>query len=185
MLTAVTRSDWLLDHELGVLEVLPEGGLLGAFRGLHLGDGLEVGEDPVADPRQHGVRAELAEVGPAQLLLIGAEDALEGPAGAGGALLVAGLRDVEQAREHQEGDLLDDGERIGDAAGPEIGPELVDSAFQLACDHFCGCSLDACSMRVVIDPIPRVLPRLVRHSPSGRVPACSSEVSSGRRRGCP
>ena len=41
------------------------------------------------------------------------------------------LGDVEQPREHQERDLLDDRQRVGDAAGPELFPELVDVALQL------------------------------------------------------
>jgi hypothetical protein len=44
-------------------------------------------------------------------------------AGAAGQLLEAGFVDVQQAREHQEGNLLDNGERVGDAAGPEFRPE--------------------------------------------------------------
>ena len=125
----------LLDHQLGVLEVLLEGGLLRTLGGIHLDDGLEVREDLVAHQRQHVVGAELAEVRPAQVLLVIGKDALEGLFGAGGALLVARLGDVEQAREHQERDLFDDGQRVSDAAGPELGPELVDAAFQFAGDH--------------------------------------------------
>ena len=40
------------------------------------------------------------------------------------------LGDVEQPGEHQERNLLDDRERVGDAPGPELGPELVDLVAQ-------------------------------------------------------
>jgi hypothetical protein len=38
------------------------------------------------------------------------------------------LLHIQQTAVHQEGDLLDDGERVGDATGPEIGPKAVDAA---------------------------------------------------------
>ena len=78
MLTAETSRRRLLDHQLGVLHVLGEGGLLCALGGIHLDDGLEVREDLVAHERQHLVGAELPEVRPAQVLLVIGEDALEG-----------------------------------------------------------------------------------------------------------
>jgi len=52
---------------------------------------------------------------------------LAGPIGIGLLLLV---QLVEPFHEQQVGDLLNGGERIGDAAGPEFVPELVDLAFE-------------------------------------------------------
>jgi hypothetical protein len=43
-----------------------------------------------------------------------------------GALFLAGLRDVQQAGEHQVGNLFDDRDGIGDATGVEVQPEGVD-----------------------------------------------------------
>ena len=45
------------------------------------------------------------------------------------ALFVAAFVNVEQAREHEEGDLLNHGEWIGDAACPKFCPEFIDLAF--------------------------------------------------------
>ena len=60
---------------------------------------------------------------------------LEGPAGAVGFALGDIFLHVEHAGEHQVADLLDHGQRVSDAAGPEFFPEFVDFAFELACDH--------------------------------------------------
>jgi hypothetical protein len=43
---------------------------------------------------------------------------------------------VQPLDEEQVGELLDDGERIGDAAGPEGVPDAVDFGFDFACDHW-------------------------------------------------
>ena len=45
------------------------------------------------------------------------------------------LQVVEAPDEQQVGDLLDDLQRVGDAAGPEGVPDAVDLALQLAGDH--------------------------------------------------
>ena len=140
----------LLDHQLGVLEVLLEGGLLRPLLGVHLDDGLEVGEDLVAHHRQHILRPQLLEAGPAQRLLVVIEDSPEGFPGARGALFIARLCNVEHAREHQEGYLLDNRERIGDAPSPELLPEFVDSAFEFACDHTCVVSGPLFGLNVLI-----------------------------------
>jgi len=42
---------------------------------------------------------------------------------------------IQPAQEEQVGDLLDDFERVGDAAGPEGVPDLVDLALDGAGDH--------------------------------------------------
>ncbi len=45
------------------------------------------------------------------------------------------LPDIEQPGEHQEGNLLDDGQRVGDPARPELLPELVDWRLKLSRNH--------------------------------------------------
>jgi hypothetical protein len=47
----------------------------------------------------------------------------------------AALGHVEHAGVHKEGDLLDHGEGVGDAASPELGPEAVDAVLEFAGDH--------------------------------------------------
>lgn len=46
-----------------------------------------------------------------------------------------GFVDIEQAGEHQKGNLLDDGEWIGNAAGPEFCPRLIDVVLELVGNH--------------------------------------------------
>jgi hypothetical protein len=45
---------------------------------------------------------------------------------------------VQAFDEEQVGELLDDGERVGDAAGPQGVPDAVDFGFDFACDHWMG-----------------------------------------------
>jgi hypothetical protein len=99
------------DHEVGVPHVLGVGRVLAA-------ELAQEREHLVLDAvEQLAVVGELLERGPAQVLLFGPED----DAGSGGlpvrrALFsAAGLRLVEQAHEQQIGDLLDDGEGVGEA----------------------------------------------------------------------
>jgi hypothetical protein len=123
MFTADDQEARLLDHQLRVLHVLGE-----ARPAVQLA---EVREHLVAHHPQHLEPAELLEVLPAS-----AGRCFPRTTRAKGFLcarpaLVGRLHHVEQAREHQERDLLDDRERVGDAAGPELGPELVDVALLL------------------------------------------------------
>ena len=118
----------LLDHELRVLHVLGEG-----RAALELA---EVREDLVAHHREHLLRRRhVPHLTPAEVLLLGPEDRLVRLLGELRPLLVPGLGHVEQPREHQEGDLLDHRERVGDPARPELLPQLVDVALELAGDH--------------------------------------------------
>ena len=48
-------------------------------------------------------------------------------------MLVTRLVDVEKAREHEIGDLLDDGERIRDSALPELKPKRRASVTKPQC----------------------------------------------------
>ena len=50
-------------------------------------------------------------------------------------VLLSRFADVEHAREHEEGDLLDDRERVGDAARVEAEPQLVDVGTEGASNH--------------------------------------------------
>jgi hypothetical protein len=70
----------------------------------------------------------MAEVLPAQQLPVRVfrKQPFEGLAAAHGHAFVVGFLNVEQTREHQEGDLFDDGQGVGNAAGPKFFPELVD-----------------------------------------------------------
>ena len=45
------------------------------------------------------------------------------------------LGDVEEPEKHQEGDLLDNRERVGDPALPEFEPELVDLVLEGTGNH--------------------------------------------------
>src|SRR4051794_34504061 len=72
---------------------------------------------------------------PAQLLLLRSVDTSKRFARPLCALLVPRFGDVEQTCEHQVGNLLDDSERVCDAARPEFFPELVDLAFELSRNH--------------------------------------------------
>jgi hypothetical protein len=99
----------------------------------------EVRKDAVAHERQHGLAAEVLEVRPAQLLFVGGEQAAE-PLGGGGLqplvfLFVGAFANIEQSGKGEEGDLFDDGQRVGDAARPEFFPELVDACFEWSGDH--------------------------------------------------
>lgn len=72
---------------------------------------------------------------PAEVLVVSREDFGGGAAASLFALLVLGFGDIEHAGEEQEGDLLDDLERVGNAAGPELFPELIDFVAEVAGNH--------------------------------------------------
>ena len=122
----------LLDEELGVFHVFAQrAGLLAELA--------EVRKDFVAHQGQHGLAAEVLEVRPPQRLLVGGEQAAE-PLGRAALqplvfLLFGAFAKIEQPGKGEEGNLFDDGQRVGDAARPEFFPELVDACFELAGDH--------------------------------------------------
>ena len=95
----------------------------------------EVREHLVAHQGQHGVGAEMAELRPTQALLVVREAPLERLARPLQAVLVARLVDIEQAREHEERDLFDHGQRVGDAALPELRPERINAALKFTRNH--------------------------------------------------
>jgi hypothetical protein len=75
-------------------------------------------------------------VGPSlRILALGEDAALDGLLEPGGLVLLQRVQVVEPAQEEQVGDLLDDLERIGDAAGPEGVPDPVDLALQFTSEH--------------------------------------------------
>jgi hypothetical protein len=84
------------------------------------------------------------EARPAQVLIRAApgvlalrEDAaLYGLFQPGGLVLFQRVQVVQTAQEEQIGDLLDDLERVGDAAGPECVPNAVDLVLDFTSDHF-------------------------------------------------
>ena len=53
----------------------------------------------------------------------------------GRAGLIACLAKVQQTREHEVADLLDDGDGIGDTTGVELEPEGVDFGFEAGGNH--------------------------------------------------
>ncbi len=118
----------LLDQQLRVLHELAE------RRTLHRRLA-EVGKHPIPHQGQHLIRAKVLEPRPAQILLVRTEQARERLAGQVRLAFVLLLRHVQQTGEHQEGDLLDHRQRIGDAAGPELFPQPVDTALQISGDH--------------------------------------------------
>src|SRR5690606_31991033 len=122
----------LLDHQLGVFH---ERGELTSIARRALGQSAEVWENLVPHMREHQLRPIVAPALPTAILLVSEKASRKGTAAEACTLLVAPLVHVEQTAVHEEGDLLDDGERIGNAAGPEVGPEGVDTTLEFACDH--------------------------------------------------
>ena len=101
-----------------------------------LPEGLDEGEHLVAHRLEHLLRGGLLEARPAEIVLVGGEDRLlDGLAGAGGLALLERVQLVEPLDEEQVGELLDDRERVRDAAGPHRVPDAVDLGFEFAGDH--------------------------------------------------
>lgn len=101
-------------------------------------------EDLLLDVGQHKLCLHFLDVAPSQggfvdrvflLNVVGQkvftrEAGNEGIARERGVVLALGIQIIEPLHEQQVSDLLDGGERIGDAAGPESVPELVDECFE-------------------------------------------------------
>lgn len=66
----------------------------------------------------------------------GEDAALDGLAEAGGFALFEFLDFVEALQEEQVGDLFDDFDRVGNAAGPEGIPDAVDLIADIAGEHW-------------------------------------------------
>lgn len=95
---------------------------------------------PEARPAQHGIgdffldRARLF-VAHRAIDAIRKDHSLDRPAQHVGLVLLAGLDVIETAHEQKVGDLLDHLERIGDAAGPEGIPDLIDLRANFTVEH--------------------------------------------------
>ncbi len=108
-------------------------------------EGAEEGEDVLFDDLEQFLRiAKVFEAGPAQIvvgaalgvLALGEDAALEfGQFQAGGLVFLEGVQVVEALEEEQVGDLLDDLEGVGNAAGPEGIPEGIDFTADFAGEH--------------------------------------------------
>ena len=121
-------------HEEGVLHVMGVGRSL--VRVSRLAQRLDEGEHPVPHRLEHPLGRKLLEARPAQSVLVGGEQRLlDRVAGAGGLVLLARVQLVQTLDEEQVGQLLDDRERIRDAAGPHGVPDSVDLGLQLTGDH--------------------------------------------------
>src|SRR6266516_1500308 len=83
------------------------------------------------------------EMRPAQLLLVRFEEPGCRPAGCLLLALVALFDDVHEPGKHQERDLFNHAQRIGNTAGPEFSPEFVDAILQFSCNH-CSPSRTCC-----------------------------------------
>ena len=127
------------DGEARVLHVVRVGGVVAA-------DVAQEREGVLADDAEHFLSLEMFEARPAEIV-VGAflrvfafgEDAAFHRALQGGGLVLFQRVEVVQALEEQQvGDLLDDFEGIGDAAGPEGIPEGVNFGADFAGKH---CSL--------------------------------------------
>ncbi len=124
------------DREPRILHVVRVGGAVPP-------EGAEEGEDVLGHHGEHVGGGEVAEAGPAQVVVgallrvgaLGEDAALHGLLEPEGLVELEGVEVVEAAEEEQVGDLLDDLERVGDAAGPEGGPDAVDLAAELAGEH--------------------------------------------------
>ena len=142
-------------HEEGVLHVMGVGGAFVRLpRPAHR---LDEGEHPVAYRLEHLLRRKLLETRPAQSVLVGGEHRLlDRLPGAGGLVLLARVQLVQPLDEQQVGELLDDRERVRDAAGPQGVPDSVDLGLQLTGDHD---SIPSVSTRMLHKSLVRVLSR--------------------------
>ena len=121
-------------HEERVLHVM--GVCRSLVRVACLPDRLDEREHPIPHGLEHLLRRKLLETRPAQSVLVGGEHRLlDGVAGAGGLALLARVQLVQTLDEQQVGELLDDRERVRDAAGRHGLPDAVDLGLQLTGDH--------------------------------------------------
>ena len=121
-------------HEEGVLHVMGVGGSFARVPGP--AQRLDEGKHLVAHRLEHPLRRKLLETRPAQTVLVRGEHRFQDRfAGAGGLPLPARVQLVQFLYEEQVRELLDDGERVRDAAGPHGVPDSVDLGLQRAGDH--------------------------------------------------
>ena len=152
-------------HEEGVLHVMGVGRSLA--RVSRLAQRLDEGEHVVAHRLEHPLGREVLETRPAQSALAGGEHRLlDRVAGAGGLALLARVQLVQTLDEEQVGELLDDRERVRNAARPHGVPDSVDLGLQLTGDH------DSASLVSLERPPVRQI---------RRDPCRSERVATGRR----
>ncbi len=137
-------------HEQRILHVMRVGaGPLGIVVAVGA-EGLDEGEDLLLHRLEHLFGRGLLEARPAERILLFVEDRVfDGFAGAGGLVLLERLEFVEALDEEQVGELFDDGERVGDAAGPHGVPDAIDFGFEFAGDH---CFPTVGEFRVLLSP---------------------------------
>lgn len=107
------------------------------------GEPTQKGEDVLTDEPEHFVRGRILEArpaeafvwGPAIVVALGEDAPLHRLARAIGPELRERMKLVEAAKEKQVGDLLDCGQRVGDASRPQGVPDAVDLALEFAIDH--------------------------------------------------
>ena len=102
----------------------------------------------LADDLVHLGRGEVLELAPAEILVrtpailafpilaLGKHPPLHRLLQARGLVFFQGVQVIQPAQEEQVGDLLDDLQRVGDAAGPEGIPDCIDLALDFAGHHF-------------------------------------------------
>jgi hypothetical protein len=101
-----------------------------------LADRLDETEGVVAHGGEHLLGRSLLEARPAPAVLRGGDDGiLDRGLEAGGLVFLERVEFVEPLDEQQVGELLDDRERIGDAARTQRVPDAVDFGFDFASDH--------------------------------------------------
>ena len=122
-------------HEGGVLHVVAVGAA--ALAAGRLAEGLDEREGVIPHGGEHFLGRGFLEARPAELVLLRGEDrVLDGLFEAVGLVLLEGVDLIQTLDEEQVGELLDDGEGIGDAAGPEGVPDAVYFGFDFASDHW-------------------------------------------------
>ncbi len=100
-------------------------------------------KDVLADDLVHLGRGEVLELAPAKVLVrppavilaLGKHPPLHRLLQPRGLVFFQGVQVIQAAQEEQVGDLLDDLQRVGDAAGPEGIPDSVDPALDFAGHH--------------------------------------------------
>ena len=121
----ISEEGGLREHEEGVLHVGGVGGVFGTV--LAFAEGFDEGEDFFLNEGEEGIGREVTEVGPAVVRLGGGENGVfDGLFKAIRLGFAKGVELVETFDEEEVGELLDDGEGIGNAARPHGIPDAVD-----------------------------------------------------------
>jgi hypothetical protein len=123
-------------HEDGVLHVVRVGRVALLLGAAVAAQRLDEGEHLVLDRGKHLLRGRVLEPRPAQVVLLGLEDRLlDRLAGADGLALAQRVQLVQPLDEQQIRQLLDDRQRVRDAAGPHRVPDTVHLGPEFARNH--------------------------------------------------